>query len=366
MMAEPLVVPKAPSSERKGRPAPHRRGAAPAPQPAADAHSDDPSLIDGYGPEAQLSAMRSRPASSCSGAATGDGEEGSFVEIMVHELEFGESVGSGVTAEVFRGTWKSLTVAIKQIYIQKGSKQELKQQVCFTREVSVLSKVNHVNLVKFYGVCFAERPLRLVTEFCEGDTLFDLLHSNENVQLVWSQQLKMCTDVAKAMHYLHSFNPQIIHRDLKSLNLLLAQEVTSSDDIPLVKVSDFGMARENGEEEWGKMTTKAGTCHWMAPEVLTDIYDEKADVYSYAMCLFEIVCREIPFEDLEGVDVVTLVYKGERPDLEAVPPDCPKLLLRLMISCWEHDPKQRPAFKHILQVLTQVCAEMATSRSGSR
>merc|ERR1719223_1913625 len=99
------------------------------------------------------------------------------------------------------------------------------------------------------------------------------------------------------MEYLHNFSPQIIHRDLKSLNLLLRDEVKSNKDRPFVKVSDFGVARMK-EEEWGQMTVGAGTQHWMAPEVFKGgDYDEKVDIYSFSMVLFEVICREVPFED---------------------------------------------------------------------
>merc|ERR1719261_1542477 len=115
----------------------------------------------------------------------------------------------------------------------------------------------------------------------------------------------------------------IIHRDLKSLNLLLAAPVTDSKAVPMVKVTDFGLSRMKDEalgSQWGPMTMAAGTCHWMAPEVASGKhYDEKADVYSYAMALFEIICREVPFQEKQPQDVVRLVAEGKRPDMEAVP-----------------------------------------------
>jgi len=287
-----------------------------------------------------------------------DFEDG-YVDIDPAEIEFGESVGSGATAEVFRGHWKGQQVAIKEIYLmrKKDAKSELKQQVAFMREVAVMSKIHHENLVKFLGVSLTARPLRIVTEFCEGDTLFGLLHDEVEVELVWSQKLKMCRDIANAMDYLHSFRPQIIHRDLKSLNLLLAQAVRGPADVPLVKVSDFGLARmkdADPDSEWDKMTKEAGTCHWMAPEVPTGNYTQKADVYSYAMVLFEIICREIPFEEEEGKKAVMLVMQGARPDMEAVPPDRPQKLQDLMVACWAQSPEDRPPFSKIREVLATV------------
>ena len=97
-----------------------------------------------------------------------------------------------------------------------------------------------------------------------------------------------------------------------------------------MKVSDFGLSRMRGGSDtdvWGKMTVAAGTSHWMAPECqASSAYDEKVDVYSYAMIFYEVICREIPFESADPQQVVVLVARGERPDMDAVPPDCPPLM----------------------------------------
>uniref|UniRef100_A0A7S1FBJ5 Protein kinase domain-containing protein n=1 Tax=Noctiluca scintillans TaxID=2966 RepID=A0A7S1FBJ5_NOCSC len=275
------------------------------------------------------------------------------LDVAPSELEFLEKIGSGCTAEVFRGILRGKVVAIKQIDWKKGSMEPSKQR-SFDREVAVMKRVNHPNLVAFLGVTSDKSHFCIVTEFCAGDCCFELLHNSDNVELCWRQQLKMCSDVAKAMVYLHNFDPQIIHRDLKSLNLLLVKTVRTSEDKPEVKVSDFGLSRmkDKAEDEWTSMTTAAGTCHWMAPEVAAgSVYDEKVDVYSFAMILFEVICREIPYEDEEPSNVGRLTLEGVRPDLEAVPPDCPEMLRDLMIVCWHADPKQRPPFDKIYDIL---------------
>jgi serine/threonine protein kinase len=213
-----------------------------------------------------------------------------------------------------------------------------------------------------FGIYATQRPFQIVTEFCAGGCCFELLHNCDHIDLVWGQKLKMCLDVASGMDYLHKFNPQIIHRDLKSLNLLLRRPIDFSTDVPHVKVSDFGLARikEHAEEDWGKMTIAAGTCHWMAPEVVSGHrYDERADVYSYAMILFEVLCREIPFEEVEPANVCSLVLRGARPDLEAVPPDCPRPLVDLMTSCWAMEAAQRPSFGQILEILGRIAPPVA-------
>lgn len=285
------------------------------------------------------------------------GEEEGNYELEFHSIKLFDKVGTGCTAEVFRGSFNGEEVAVKQIDWNK-SRMGVKEQKAFDREVAIMPKIKHENLVRFIGVTSKQRPFRIITEFCSGGCCFELLHNCDHIELQWEQQLKMCKDVARAMDYLHKFQPQIIHRDLKSLNLLLSKPVMSPKDVPLVKVSDFGLSRmkdQAPDADWGKMTIAAGTCHWMAPEVFTGTtYDEKVDVYSYGMILFEIVCREIPFEEEEPAAVGRLTVQGARPDLEAVPPDCPPPLRDLMITCWAHDPKKRPAFDSVCHVLEEV------------
>jgi len=284
-------------------------------------------------------------------------EEEQSWEVNPSDLQLCEKVGTGCTAEVYRGFWKGREVAIKQIEWNK-KKMGIKEQRAFDREVGIMPNMDHDNLVRMVGVSSLQHPFRIITEFCAGGCCFELLHNSDHVELVWAQKIKMTRDVASAMDYLHNFKPQIIHRDLKSLNLLLSKPILSETDVPIVKVSDFGLSRMKDrapDQDWGKMTMAAGTCHWMAPEVFTGTcYDEKVDVYSYAMILFEIICREIPFEEEEPANVGRLTVAGHRPDMEAVPPDCPELLRDVMVSCWAHDPKKRPTFDVIQKTLAVV------------
>merc|ERR1712224_933909 len=111
------------------------------------------------------------------------------------------------------------------------------------------------------------------------------------------------------------------------------------------------------DASWGDMTRGAGTSLWMAPEVMQGTaYDEKADVYSYAICLFEIICRNLPFEEAEEDPgkVLQLIVGGARPALAAVPPTCPEELRETMVACWAHIPDGRPAFSDILRRLRGV------------
>ena len=126
------------------------------------------------------------------------------------------------------------------------------------REVLTLIGLRHPNLVLFMGIYNSNDTFCVLTEFCAGGNLFSLLHEKQNIKLSWKQRYKMTIQIVKGMNYLHSFNPPIIHRDLKSLNILLSEEITGPNDFVSVKISDFGLARAqiNNEE---MMTSYTGT-----------------------------------------------------------------------------------------------------------
>lgn len=106
----------------------------------------------------------------------------------------------------------------------------------------------------------------------------------------------MCKDITNGMIYLHSQNQPIIHRDLKSLNLLLDSVVLTDTDRINLKIADFGLARTNDTD---MMTGFLGTFHWMAPEIFDNKpYSLKADVFSFGICIWEILSRETPYKDL--------------------------------------------------------------------
>lgn len=105
-------------------------------------------------------------------------------------------------------------------------------------------KVRHPNLVMFVGACVDKGHVMIVTEFCHGGTLFTLLHERHQVKLSNKQKFKMALDIAKGMNFLHTEGEfPLLHRDLKSLNLLVTDPVEGSSDHVQVKVTDFGLAR---------------------------------------------------------------------------------------------------------------------------
>ncbi|CAJ1380240.1 unnamed protein product, partial [Effrenium voratum] len=274
------------------------------------------------------------------------------------ELRLEELLGTGSTAEVFRAGWHGTDVAVKKL----RSAGQLSTE--FKREISVLLRLRHPNLVLFMGACTKAPQALIISEFCAGGTVFGLLHQRRDLSLPWPQRLAVALDVAKGMNFLH--RRQVVHRDLKSLNLLLAAPLRG-DDVPAVKVSDFGLSRAfKPDQAQVCMTSGAGTYHWMAPEVLSGQgYDEKVDVYSYGICLFELITRRIPYEGsgLEPVSIAVAVSRGRRPDPKFVPQDCPADLRFTMKCCWAHRSGGRPGFDTILETLKLVKGRLTALRA---
>ncbi|XP_020866544.1 serine/threonine-protein kinase pakF isoform X3 [Arabidopsis lyrata subsp. lyrata] len=208
-------------------------------------------------------------------------------EILWEDLTIGEQIGQGSCGTVYHGLWFGSDVAVKVF-----SKQEYSEEIItsFRQEVSLMKRLRHPNVLLFMGAVTSPQRLCIVTEFLPRGSLFRLLQRNTS-KLDWRRRIHMASDIARGMNYLHHCTPPIIHRDLKSSNLLVDRNWT-------VKVADFGLSRIKHETY---LTTKTGrgTPQWMAPEVLrNEAADEKSDIYSFGVILWELVTEKIPWENL--------------------------------------------------------------------
>ncbi len=184
------------------------------------------------------------------------GDPDSFF-IDMSEVKFTECIGEGTSALVYKGMYRGTDVAVKKLKTTQcvGDSNFAKE---LKREITALAMLRHPNLVLFMGTgVLPEGNVCILTEFCDGGTLFQLLHAKKHVTLSWRQRAKIALDVAKGMAFLHSHKPPIIHRDLKSLNLLLSENVSGPSDYVHVKITDFGLARYQIAGQY--MTGNAGT-----------------------------------------------------------------------------------------------------------
>ncbi|XP_031264605.1 serine/threonine-protein kinase STY13 isoform X2 [Pistacia vera] len=217
----------------------------------------------------------------------------------------------------------------------------------FVREVNMMSRVKHENLVKFIGAC--KDPLMvIVTELLPGMSLRKYLVGIRPNQLDLHVALNFSLDIARAMECLHANG--IIHRDLKPDNLLLTANQKS------LKLADFGLAREESVTEM--MTAETGTYRWMAPELYSTVtlrqgekkhYNNKVDVYSFGIVLWELLTNRMPFEGMSNLQAAyAAAFKHERPSL---PQDISPDLAFIIQSCWVEDPNMRPSFGQIIRML---------------
>ncbi|XP_049377468.1 uncharacterized protein LOC125842248 [Solanum stenotomum] len=274
-------------------------------------------------------------------------------EILWEDMTIGEQIGQGSCGTVYHGLWFGSDVAVKVF-----SKQEYSDDVIysFRQEVSLMKRLRHPNILLFMGAVTSPQRLCIVTEFLPRGSLFRLLQRNAS-KLEWRRRIHMALDIARGMNYLHHFNPPIVHRDLKSSNLLVDKNWT-------VKVGDFGLSRLKHETY---LTTKngKGTPQWMAPEVLrNEPSDEKADIYSFGVILWELATEKIPWDNLNSMQVIGAVgFMNQRLD---IPKNVDPQWVSIIESCWHSEPQLRPTFLELVDKLKDMLRQYAIQAQAAR
>jgi len=307
------------------------------------------------------------------------------------------------------------SVAVKKLIIPPGSPQAL---VCraledFHAEAKMLHRLQgaggleeakggekgpfkaggHPFIASLLGVL--ERPLCLVMDFCSGGNLMAAL-ADRPADFDWQTTRRIAAQVASGVGHLHAQSPPILHRDLKSLNVLLVsrpgQQGTSGGEQLHAMVSDFGLSRFGATSAFDRMTAMCGTYHWMAPEVMAATpgvsselmtYGPPVDVFSFAIVCWELATRQVPYEGWAAPQVIVAVaHRGERLPLptplpraaepaaelsvatsEGAPSSpedgtsrtvCPEAFLVLIQDCWAQEPEARPTFVQIEEALANM------------
>uniref|UniRef100_A0A0E0BQE7 non-specific serine/threonine protein kinase n=1 Tax=Oryza glumipatula TaxID=40148 RepID=A0A0E0BQE7_9ORYZ len=214
----------------------------------------------------------------------------SFDELKKVTNNFSEAndIGTGGYGKVYRGTLPTgQLVAVKRS--QQGS---LQGNLEFRTEIELLSRVHHKNVVSLVGFCFDQGEQMLVYEYVPNGTLKESLTGKSGVRLDWKRRLRVVLGAAKGIAYLHELaDPPIIHRDIKSSNVLLDERLNA-------KVSDFGLSKLLGEDGRGQITTQVkGTMGYLDPEYyMTQQLTDRSDVYSFGVLLLEVITARKPLE----------------------------------------------------------------------
>lgn len=271
------------------------------------------------------------------------------------EVKLGRCINRGGFGLIFIGTYHGRQVAVKKIRVNKETEGSQIEQ--FIREVTLMAILRHPRVVEFIGIAWdAVVDLSAVTELMvRGDLMTVLQNCQENgIQLTWcDHKATIALHIVEALAYLHSLSPKVIHRDLKSKNVLLNDEMEA-------KLSDFGISRERFDTETS-MTAGMGTSFWIAPEVLRGRdYDEKADVFSFGVVLSELDTDDYPYwsaanspgSKLQEGEILQLVAAGKlRP---AFSRSCPASILRVADRCLQVRPENRPNAVELVQMFQEL------------
>ncbi|XP_074052278.1 dual specificity testis-specific protein kinase 1 isoform X2 [Macrotis lagotis] len=270
----------------------------------------------------------------------------------VDDFHCAEKIGAGFFSDVYkvrhRQSGQVLVLKMNRLPSNRGNT---------LREVQLMNRLRHPNILRFMGVCVHQGQLHALTEYINGGTLEQLLSSPE--PLSWPVRLHLALDIARGLRYLHSKG--VFHRDLTSKNCLVRRE----EEALTAVVGDFGLAekipvyREGARKE---PLAVVGSPYWMAPEVLRgELYDEKADVFAFGIVLCELIARVpadpdyLPRTEDFGLDVAAF--------RALVGKDCPPPFLLLAIHCCSMEPSSRAPFTEITQHLEHILEQLPGPQS---
>lgn len=293
------------------------------------------------------------------------------------DFYFVEQLGKGNSSTVFLGTYHESDVALKVLRLE-NHRRDLDD---FKKELEIMSSVRSPYIVHFYGATL-EPKLVICLEYCSKGSLFHFLQDPEN-ELTWSLVIRWMSEAVRGIDTLHQWKPAaIVHRDLKTLNLLVDKNMT-------LKVCDFGLSRFiQAEQAPATLFKLRGTYAYIGPEVYHgSAFTTKTDVYSLGVVLWEMVQRLIvgrhnrPYFEYPNLQhdlcvfcppiilslarSLTLFYscsqiiiqaatKGIRP---TIPAQCPAPVADLIRLCWNADPQLRPSCEDLIKHLDRLTAE---------
>ncbi|PRP78173.1 hypothetical protein PROFUN_11303 [Planoprotostelium fungivorum] len=263
------------------------------------------------------------------------------------ELSFVEKIGSGASSKVYRAVYRGEDVAVK---ILKNYEQNLVED--FVKEFNIISSIRSPYVIYFYGVIL-NPSISIVMQYFPRKSLNHVMR--ENFFMGWDLFFRFAKETGQCINCLHSWKPQIVHRDLKSLNLLV-------DESGNVRICDFGLSRYTTTEgnTLGKLR---GTFAFCAPELyFGKLYTSAADIYSYSIILWELLYRTIngvysrPYAEFPQIQqemqiIIQVSKKNLRP---TIPLGCPEQLSQLIERMWSAVPEERPTCPEIISTLKKL------------
>ncbi|XP_023605228.1 tyrosine-protein kinase Fer isoform X2 [Myotis lucifugus] len=258
--------------------------------------------------------------------------------LLSHEdVTLGELLGKGNFGEVYKGILKDKTaVAVKTC--KEDLPQELK--IKFLQEAKILKQYDHPNIVKLIGVCTQRQPIYIIMELIPGGDFLSYLRKKKD-ELKTKQLVKFSLDAASGMSYLES--KKCIHRDLAARNCLVGEN-------NVLKISDFGMSRQEDGGVYSSSGLKQIPIKWTAPEALNyGRYSSESDVWSFGILLWETFSLGVcPYPGMTNQQAREQVERGYRM---SAPQYCPDEIFKIMMRCWDYKPENRPTFSELQKEL---------------
>lgn len=270
-------------------------------------------------------------------------------EINPQEIEFVELIGEGTSCAVYKGTYRGQEVALKVL-----KDINTKQLTNFVKEFDIVSVFRSPHVVFFFGACIEPVPV-MVLGLCAKGSLYDVLKRPDS-NLAWANVIKVSISTLRGLDSLHKWKPQILHRDLKSRNILVEDDWTA-------KLCDFGESRYNTGTNIDTLCKIRGTYAYISPEVyFGQSFTPKSDVYAFGVILWELCNRSVrgvyqaPFAEYKALIydfqiIVQASRKGMRPTIAAGVPPALANVIRL---CWDHEPANRPTAAQLLKFFEEI------------
>jgi len=267
----------------------------------------------------------------------------------------GQPIGKGSFGVVYKGVFRGKEVAIKKFYTQNLD-DELMMDI--KSEMRKLLSLSHPNIVLCMGACLEKNDLMIVTEYMPKGSVEEVVLKAKDPPSL-TIRIKMLKDVASGMSWLHSLKPPLLHLDLQTSNLLVDNNFS-------VKVSDFGLSKYK-KMVFDAIDTKGSGASghiYTAPEILLrKSISEKCDIYSFSMVTWELYYTNYALKDFTFQDLNEVIYNGLRPSITK---PCSLILEKLLNSCWDIQPNNRPTFDQIIISLNELFIETALQDEKAR
>lgn len=275
------------------------------------------------------------------------------------DLNCKEELGKGTFGTVYRGVYDFAPVAIKKVNADAINSSTIEEILL---ECSIMAPLRSPYIVQLYGVCLEKPHYAIVMEYVPKGSLMSFIYTKKNPEDVsWDIRKQISLDIAYGMAYLHKHN--VIHADLKSLNVLLDNQLRA-------KIADFGISKtkhipagiltqdpSQGETLLGN--NAPGSFAWMAPELFCEKprTTTKTDSYSFGMVLWEIAARKEPFSRKSNLQILSAWMRGDGIQ-ETIPENTPPSIAKLIRHCWSRDPAERPTMSKAVEDLQSEVEEV--------